>query len=119
MANNANSLEDKLRVLREKYLHKLPDTISEIEAQWAELTKSQWDMEHIFTLHRLVHNLTGSSATFGLKEVSETARDFDKELITLLDLQQVPEQPAITVIEHKFSVLKQVCASHVENICRN
>lgn len=110
MSKNAGSLEDKLRLLRNEFLDKLPETISDINAQWVEVTNTHWEMESVFTLHRLTHNLAGSSATFGLMNVAETARDLDEELMVLLDTKQAPEQADIETIKQKLEALKQACA---------
>jgi diguanylate cyclase (GGDEF)-like protein len=76
-------LQAQMQALRESYAAQLPDKIRQIDELWSGL-QSQWDNEAFRTLHRQVHGLTGSGATFGFSMLSEAARTLEillKELI--------------------------------------
>lgn len=80
------ALQEQLRVLRENYAAKLPDKRAQIESLWNSIrvsARASWPEEALFTLHRLVHSLAGSGATFGFPDLSLHARRAEIELKTL------------------------------------
>ncbi len=80
------ALEDQLRILREGYVARLPDKLVQIESLWNIVSTTErvgWPEDALFTLHRLVHSLAGSGATFGFPELSLHARRAEIELKTL------------------------------------
>ena len=85
---DSSTIEAQLAQLRQGYLHRLPKKLDEIVACWQQLS-TQWHPETLNTLHRLVHTLTGSSATFGLMSLSETALKLEQSLQLYLS-QQIP-----------------------------
>lgn len=81
--DKAAKLQAQLQVMREAYASQLPDKISQIEETWAGL-QNEWSDEFFKSMHRMVHSLTGSGATFGFTLLSEVARTLEilvKELI--------------------------------------
>ena len=96
---DSSTIEAQLAQLRQGYLHRLPKKLDEIVACWQQLS-SQWHPETLKTLHRLVHTLAGSSATFGLMSLSETALKLEQSLQLYLT-QQIPSldrQPIIALL---------------------
>lgn len=89
----ANNLQNKLDALKQAYAQHLPAKLSQIEELWHKLC-DKWDSEEIETLHRLVHSLVGSGATYGFKTLSDTARELETLLKDLLSAtpQATPEQ---------------------------
>ncbi len=80
------ALQEQLKILRDGYAAKLPDKLTQIELLWQTIRlkeRAQWPEEAMFTLHRLVHSLAGSGATFGFPELSLHARRAETELKTL------------------------------------
>ncbi|MHB0985927.1 MAG: GGDEF domain-containing protein [Sulfuricella sp.] len=69
MANPAADLQE----LRMPYAAQLPEKVREIEEGWNKLLQAGWDEKVLRKLHRKVHNLTGSGATFGFSELSEVS----------------------------------------------
>lgn len=84
MANPATDLQEKMRVLRATYLAQLPEKLRQIDEVWNKL-QTEWNSESLHTLHRMVHSLTGSGATFGMPEVSEAARPLEQALKQLVN----------------------------------
>ena len=66
-------IQARLQALRDSYAAQLPAKIAEIRALWQRLA-AQPNHEDLKTLHRLVHSLSGSGATFGYSSLSAAAR---------------------------------------------
>ena len=89
MANPAADLQEKLQELRVAYAAQLPEKIREIEEGWNTLLQAGWDEEVLQTLHRKVHSLTGSGATFGFSELSLVSSQLEAFLKGLVN-QKTP-----------------------------
>jgi chemotaxis protein histidine kinase CheA len=69
---------DALRLLTEKYRKQLPDRLVEIDGLLSLVLQADtFDAERMATLHRSVHSLTGTGATFGLSELSNASRSLE------------------------------------------
>lgn len=74
MSSDTN-VNDAMQALRNLYKKNLPAKLEEIHTLWESIRHAEkFDADAFHTLHRLVHSLTGSGATFGLTEISTTAR---------------------------------------------
>jgi len=107
---NSSTIEMQLEQLRQDYFHRLTQKLDEILACWQEVV-SQEHPEVLKTLHRLVHTLAGSSATFGFKAISETALTLEQVLQAYVT-QQAPltmgdRQSIAAILDH----LQQVIAA--------
>lgn len=71
---------EKLEVLRARYRKELPLKLSQIKAQFDIGIQSGFDEDSFELFYRLVHNLVGSGATFGLVNVSKSAKMLDDAL---------------------------------------
>ena len=72
----SSEIEDKLAQLKQKYLSSLPDKFSEVLNCWANFQGSH-DGDILEEMHRLVHSLAGSGATFGQIELSKQAKTLE------------------------------------------
>ncbi|MFA6902253.1 MAG: diguanylate cyclase [Gallionellaceae bacterium] len=83
--SKSSELNDLLRVLRERYQNELPAKLAKIESLLGVLRAGQNPaQDDVHKLHRLLHSLTGSGATFGMSALSDTARQLEitfKELL--------------------------------------
>ncbi|KTC84967.1 diguanylate cyclase [Legionella brunensis] len=79
-----NNIQEKLNRLLIKYNKNLPTKLNKIQTQWQELL-DQWSVEKLTTLHRDIHSLCGSSATYGYKQLSQIARQAEILLKKLLE----------------------------------
>jgi diguanylate cyclase (GGDEF)-like protein len=70
----AHDLEKELTRLKIAYLGALPAKLASLEAALDQWTKSV-DAESREEAHRIAHSLAGGGATFGLPELSTTARE--------------------------------------------
>lgn len=56
----------------------LPEKLRQIEQVWELLPQDRWDEKGFETLHRMVHNLSGSGRTFGFPLLSDRARNLEE-----------------------------------------
>ncbi len=71
------ALQEQLRLLSAGYAEKLPGKLAQILALWRVVRDDEarsWPPDTLANLHRLVHSLAGSGATFGFADVSRHAR---------------------------------------------
>ncbi len=85
MNNPSQMVSERLHLLHEEYLQRLPAKIQDIEASWQTLLPGGDDSEMLQTFYRKVHSLAGSSATHRLDSVSDTLRQIEQELQTVID----------------------------------
>jgi chemotaxis protein histidine kinase CheA len=72
---------DALRLLTEKYRNQLPARLAEINDLLVSVQQAETYLaEDMDTLHRAVHSLTGTGATFGLTKLSNVARSLEVTL---------------------------------------
>jgi HPt (histidine-containing phosphotransfer) domain-containing protein len=90
MIDQPTDIQKKIDRLRQAYLKKLPEKISEAEANWRNIAEAAWQAKTFVPLHRMIHSLTGSSAVFGLQDLSDTARQLEKLLRSILDGEHYP-----------------------------
>ncbi|MGI2013281.1 diguanylate cyclase [Shewanella oncorhynchi] len=99
------SFEDSLEQLKRQFLHALPDKKKQIITLWISLRRN-WDAHMLSAVYREVHNLKGSSETFGL---SDTKHIVDKLEVLLKGLLNAPapELPTIKGLDTLFHQLLQ------------
>lgn len=109
MHNSQITIPDELIHLQESYLKSLPEKMTKIEQSWqrvmaiCEVIQSDitwgedgahcplhWNREELVCLHRLVHNLAGSGATFGLSQLGDMAHRLDLFLQSVLQSNHPP-----------------------------
>lgn len=79
--SETSGVNDAMQALRDLYRKNLPSKLAEIETLWDSIQNvTTFNTDSLHTLHRLVHSLTGSGATFGLTEISTTARVLETTL---------------------------------------
>lgn len=69
----SSEMEKQLAVLKEKYIASLPEKIGKIREFWESQRNGQ-DTSKLDEFHRMVHSLTGSSATLGVMKISEESK---------------------------------------------
>ena len=62
-------MDPLLEELKQKYIQSLPQKWFEIE-DFLDLVESEYSIENLEHLHRLSHQLKGSSGTYGFQELS-------------------------------------------------
>ena len=108
------SLEEQLKVLQVSYVKKIPKKLEDMESSWAAL-KQQSTEKNLGDFYCLVHKITGSGATYGFKQISETARPLEvllnekRENFSSLNVQDKSK------IDSLFADLKKVCNEIYKN----
>ncbi len=106
-ANEANTL---FQALQQRYLDQLKGRIARISAIWSQAQSEGWQAEIGHELQRLVHNLAGSGATFGLEEVSNAARAIDTALQPWIrDPMQTPDLTALQPLVEQLIAVGRQC----------
>jgi diguanylate cyclase (GGDEF)-like protein len=94
MSAQSSILQARVSRLRQRYLGKLPGILAEAGRVCASLASGSGSLPMVDDLHRLFHNLKGTSASLGLLELSqESARAADL-LISLRLSQPFDQQEA-------------------------
>jgi diguanylate cyclase (GGDEF)-like protein len=93
----------------------LPDKFSAINARWEQLQR-RWDTEVLIHLHRLVHSLHGSGATFGFDKLSAAARALEHAL-AVLDRAVAPNEQQRDYIGRLMVALQQSSHTRGEPLC--
>lgn len=99
------SFEDSLEQLKRQFLHALPDKKKQIITLWISLRKN-WNAHMLSAVYREVHNLKGSSETFGLSETKHIVDKLELQLKGLLNAP-APELPTIKGLDTLFHQLLQ------------
>jgi diguanylate cyclase (GGDEF)-like protein len=86
------AFRQQLAVLRQEYGDLVPLKVKEISSAWESLAPHEMDCEALSTLHRQVHTLAGSGATFGFATLGRTARRLE-ELLDEVITSGVPPDP--------------------------
>ncbi len=109
MSASSINFEDHLKKLKNQYLIQLPEKINAIKDDWSIL-KKEWKHEYITQLHRNVHNLIGTSGTFGLSNLSTMAREIETLLKPFMheSIQQMNNVESKQNIEQKIIALTTI-----------
>lgn len=110
MASPAAELQEKMRELRVAYAAQVPEKIRQIEEICADY-QSRHDEEALHALHRMVHSLTGSGATFGFTELSQVARVLEERLKNIVDQKLPANEENFTEIRRQIAGLRQAVLS--------
>jgi len=85
MKRTDTEISKQLKHLQDVFKEQLPSRISAILEVWERFSKSESSPGALDKLHHMTHSLVGSSATFGARNLSETAREIElimKSLVT-------------------------------------
>jgi len=71
---STDAFERHLALLRAEYRRDLPDTLLGAERLWRDLAAGIARPDRLIDLQRELHSIAGSAKTFGLPQVTESAR---------------------------------------------
>lgn len=92
-------IDEKLQELFIKYAKSLPDKIASLQRNWSALQQS-YSKKLLVEFHRDVHSLCGSSGTYGYPALSQSARDLEAYLKTLLNNEVLSKEEQNKVTEY-------------------
>lgn len=81
----APDVQDQLNELRRSYVKNLPDRLSLIETVWQECCRQGQNSKKLAEMCMLIHQLSGSGATFDIPALSSSARALETLLRQLID----------------------------------
>lgn len=96
------SVTDEMTRLKEEYAATVPGKVQTLRSQWGRL-KSHWDLEKFKEVHRELHSLDGSSATFELTHIQDHARALHVLSGEILDASQPPSIDQIRKFDEMLS----------------
>jgi len=100
-------INDILLEFSASYRKQLPEKLAQIDALWEEVRSADVpDKDKVQTLHRMVHSLTGSGATFGLAALSDTARVLEASLKVLGQHREKPSGETLQRIVAQWQAVK-------------
>ncbi|MBI4290936.1 MAG: response regulator [Betaproteobacteria bacterium] len=88
-AAGPQSAEEELQALYRRYAAQLPGTIEEIEILWTRIASGA-DPSALKSLHRALHSLAGSGATFGFSRMGSGAKAMELALVPYLPDAAIP-----------------------------
>lgn len=110
-----DAVQEKLLELRIKYISQLAGNIEKIQQQWKDICNASATLEVSQGFQRQLHNLRGTSKTFGCPELGEIATEIED----LLKLHGFPEsvlsaevKNKVTDYLHSLAAVAKVCAAH-------
>lgn len=101
--------QEKIEELKQKYKRELPDKFRAIEELFQKYETKGFDQESFNKFYRMVHNLVGSSATFGLMNVSQKARALEEMLKPYIIGHSTPSEKNNLKIKIQLGALARVC----------
>ncbi len=85
MDRPAQTVEERLRTLREEYETQLPEKIARIVEATEVWLRTPTDTPALGAVHRMAHSLVGSSGSYGFSAVSQAARALEQELKSVIE----------------------------------
>lgn len=101
----SQEFQEKFEDLRASFLAKLPQKLDTVDTAWSMLNNVNWDKHQLGNLHRIVHSISGTSATFHMEALAQTAARLDKALGALIENNQIPNNASKTNIEQLIQQL--------------
>lgn len=111
MTNSEENYQAELTALRAEYGAELPGRLSEIDALWRTLESGPWSFDALHRLHLHIHRLAGAGATFGYADMSQAARDLEKQLIAWLREPDRPDAAAWRAADAQMAKLSKAVAN--------
>ncbi len=93
--------------LRQTFIQGLPERARKLEQAWTHLHRLNWNEQSIRALQQFFHKLGGSSANYGLGEISSSAQYLADYLQDMLELRRQLGANERDHIHQKISRLKQ------------
>ena len=109
--NGQTDIESALKQLQQAFAEKIPAKLALIRQQWRQLQASHEDRDIYQKLHRSVHTLNGTGATYGFTELARAAEAIERTLEQLPDKHEAWPDEAVSEIESLINNLEQPLSS--------
>jgi diguanylate cyclase (GGDEF)-like protein len=93
MNQDNKQIKDKLSLLVRRYTKQLPSKLKIIESLLRDIIRDPLDRTHYEILYNEIHSLSGSSLTYGFKEIGATSRELEKMFETFISNNAMPSEP--------------------------
>ncbi len=111
--NNKDEITTQLKALKQKFISGLPQRLNIIQGHRRRWLDGESE-EALADFHRTTHSLTGAGATFGCSEISQCARELERHIESLLEIDSPPPTTQqLTKIEHYFKALQASTEEHL------
>jgi DNA-binding response OmpR family regulator/HPt (histidine-containing phosphotransfer) domain-containing protein len=91
-------IHEHLAKLEDNFVSKLPLRVAELAALISSL-RNHWDTDVAEELYREAHSLAGSGGTFGLAEISDTARVLQHTVQTFAQQESAPDTQQFSALD--------------------
>jgi DNA-binding response OmpR family regulator len=115
----SSGVQEQLRNLRKSYMQKLPDKISRAETLWQEWCRHPADWQTLREVDILIHQLSGSGATFGAPALSVAARQMEAFLHNLLHNKIEAGTTHQDQMRKYAQTLRQMCSYALAQLDKN
>ena len=111
MGDTQDSVQDKLRKLRNDFVAQVPDKVHALEQSWAAIRENPNEAQAANALYRLAHSLRGSAGTFGFVALSDASLSLETLAKSLLDCASPLTDEFTGQMTALFLLLKQAASS--------
>lgn len=101
---------EQLKVLVDQYIDSLGDKLKTLDEHYTR-TATDHNHENLDELYRSVHSISGSGATFGLDELSLSAKKLEHKIKSVIDIPDISDA-TIKVFCDEFRELRN-CINHI------
>ncbi len=108
MVSSPDCVREQLKILQKDYQQQLPSQIGQISEIWQKLVRRQGQVDDWEKLHCLIHRMVGSGATFGMSQLSDTARIIEGYITDMMAMKSHPTAAQQALINTVLDELKQV-----------
>ncbi|MDR9424385.1 MAG: PAS domain-containing protein [Marinobacter sp.] len=108
------SLSAELLDLQRQFVGSLPARIRDLRAEYSAFDLAGWQVERAESLHRQLHSLIGSAATFGLHSLSVAAREVDDKLKVIINAGEPPEMLTWQSVDTGLARIEKLVCSRLD-----
>lgn len=108
MVSSPDCVREQFLILQKEYQQQLPSKLGQIAEIWERLLRGPDRVANWEKLHCLIHRLVGSGATFGMRELSETARRMEGYIQDMMARKSAPTAAQQALINNVLNELKQI-----------
>lgn len=108
---SGDDIEAAIAALGAKFAAQLPDRLAQVKQHWsaAQAASDPADRGRALTdMHRIVHMLAGSAASFGFANLTAVARPLDTVLYELVEAEKALGSDEIARIDVAIAALEKV-----------
>lgn len=105
MGSNDETVQQQIAALRVVYMEQLPQRMNDAREAFEAWSRSQAGSD-LFTFYRLTHNLAGSGAVYGFKEITEKARAVEHAVTPLIEKKALATPQDMALIRERLDILE-------------